>query len=383
MATPAAIFRAKTNCMKSWRPLNPPSNRDRLELYALHKQSVSGDAPTITTDDDSKSRSVANKAKLSAWMSKRGLAQGDAMTAYVEECDRQLRVYGSRDNTNGSEQATSEATSETDTGTSSPPNIQCNTQGNSPMGGEAVTTTENVLLCPRGLAAIPLLCAAASESRSAYLARLQVTSVSNGWWAKQEPLCLEVSNPLSIPEKLIIALAAHVEKLSLVVSNYMGQGHAVSIMSPRVLQAFLWPIHNVLLCTWITLILTTTFLGSIAIMCQTLLFGAKRTNAPLMSLFAEEVQPLACAVETLVEEHQVVGVRVTGLALMPMMMLCDFTTSVVVERVGILVGSLMFVGMGVCSWWYWICVLPWLTVCSLCLAVMSGWCFGLIELAGN
>ena len=37
-----------------------------------------------------------------------------------------------------------------------------------------------VLLCPRGLAAIPLLCAAASESRSAYLARLQVTHPSNG-----------------------------------------------------------------------------------------------------------------------------------------------------------------------------------------------------------
>lgn len=37
-----------------------------------------------------------------------------------------------------------------------------------------------MLLCPRGLAAVPLLCAAASESRSAYLARLQVTHPSNG-----------------------------------------------------------------------------------------------------------------------------------------------------------------------------------------------------------
>ena len=68
--------------------------------------------------------------------------------------------------------------------------------------------------------------------------------------------------------------------------------------------------------------------------------------------------------------------------LMPLMMLCNVATSVM-GRVGILLGSFVFVGMGVCSWWYWLCVLPWLAVCGLCLAVMSGWCFGLIELAGN
>ena len=64
------------------------------------------------------------------------------------------------------------------------------------------------------------------------------------WWAKQEPLCLEIDHPLSIPEKLLIGLASRVEGISLVLSNYMGDGRAVSIMSPRVLQAFLWPLHN-------------------------------------------------------------------------------------------------------------------------------------------
>ena len=119
-------------------------------------------------------------------------------------------------------------------------------------------------------------------------------------------------------------------------------------------------------------------------MCQTILFGAKRTNAPLGRLFMEEVHPAARAVESLCEQHQVIGVRVSGLVLMPLMMTCDFVTSVVVAKVGsILVGSLVFVGMGMFSWWYWICVLPWLAVCGLCLAVMSGWCFGLIELAGS
>jgi len=40
-----------------------------------------------------------------------------------------------------------------------------------------------------------------------------------------------VENPLSIPEKLIIALATYVERVSLILSNYMGEGRAVSIMS--------------------------------------------------------------------------------------------------------------------------------------------------------
>lgn len=84
--TLASTFRAKTNSMKSWRPRNPPSNRDRLELYALHKQSVSGDAPA-TDDDVSSSSSVADKAKLAAWRTKRGMTQADAMQRYVEECE--------------------------------------------------------------------------------------------------------------------------------------------------------------------------------------------------------------------------------------------------------------------------------------------------------
>ena len=80
----------------------------------------------------------------------------------------------------------------------------------------------------------------------------------------------------------------------------------------------------------------------------------------------------ARAVESLCKEHQVIGVRVAGLTLMPLMMLCGFVTSVV-GRVGMLVGSLVFVGMCVCSRWYWICMLLWLAVRGLYLAVMSVW----------
>ncbi|KAL7501787.1 hypothetical protein ACHAWX_000356, partial [Stephanocyclus meneghinianus] len=366
MSTPAATFRAKTNFMKTWRPQSPPSNRDRLELYALHKQAVSGDAPI---KNDSPDASVADKAKLSAWRSKRGLSQSDAMQQYVNECDRQIRVYGTRDagETNGG--ASMEAGNASREGAGSAPQTPF-TNAATPQNTPANLNDEddnNVLLCPRGLAAIPLLCAAASESRTAYLARLQVTAPNNGWWAKQEPLCLEMNNPLSFPEKLIIGLAEQVEKVSLLVGNFLGDGHAVSTISPRVVQAFLWPVHNIFLALWILWILTCTYLGSVAIMSQTLLFGAKRTNTPLGRVFLEEINPSARAVETLCEQHQTIGVRLTGLVLMPLMMLCDFSNSVV-NQAGILAGSLFFVLMGLLTWWYWICVLPWLAMCGVSVA---------------
>eukprot|EP01082_Thalassiosira_pseudonana_P012891 g12639.t1 g12639 contig6:2325060-2326593(+) len=390
MATPAATFRAKTNFMKSWKPRSPPSNRDRLELYALHKQSVSGDAPSKDPPD----ASVADKAKIAAWRNKRGMSQADAMQRYVEECDRQIRVYGSRDagasspasvngiNGGGGGATPMEAggTSKEGSASQTTPMYNNTTPQNTPANADY--NEDGVLLCPRGLAAIPLLCAAASESRSAYLSRLAVTPPTNGWWSKQEPLCLEMNNPLSIPEKLIIGLAVQVENISLLVGNLMGDGHAVSAISPRVAQAFLWPVHNIFLSIWILWILTCTYLGSVVMMSQTLLFGAKRTNTPLGRLFLEEINPSARAVESLCEQHQTIGVRLTGLSLMPLMMLCDLANSVV-ARVGILVGSVVFVSMGFFTWWYWICVLPWLAMCAISVAVMSGWCFGLIELSSS
>jgi len=338
--------------MKSWKPQRPPSNRDRLELYALHKQSVSGDAPT----SDPPSASVADKAKLNAWRAKMGLSQQEAMEAYVVECERQVGLYGTRDDgsrssaggggnsgsgasTSQQQQTNQQQQQAAPTSTQSTPMYHSTTPQNTPAAQNNASNNndDGVLLCPRGLAAIPLLCAAASESRSAYLARLQVTHPSNGWWAKQEPLCLEVN---------------------------------------------LWPVHNVFLSIWILWFLICTYLGSIVSMSQTLLFGAKRTNTPLGRLFLEEILPAARAVESLCEQHQTISVRMSGLALMPMMILCDVANGVV-GRLGILVGSVAFVGMGACGWWYWLCVLPWLAVCSVCLAVMSGWCFGLIELSGN
>eukprot|EP00339_Tiarina_fusa_P003385 CAMPEP_0117067906 /NCGR_PEP_ID=MMETSP0472-20121206/47551_1 /TAXON_ID=693140 ORGANISM="Tiarina fusus, Strain LIS" /NCGR_SAMPLE_ID=MMETSP0472 /ASSEMBLY_ACC=CAM_ASM_000603 /LENGTH=105 /DNA_ID=CAMNT_0004789673 /DNA_START=23 /DNA_END=336 /DNA_ORIENTATION=- len=85
-----ATFRARAVFMKSWKSASTPSNRDRLELYAWHKQAVSGDAPaTFST-----AASAAERAKYQSWRSKSGTNQADAMRAYLQESDRQLRVYG-------------------------------------------------------------------------------------------------------------------------------------------------------------------------------------------------------------------------------------------------------------------------------------------------
>ena len=88
----AAAFRAKVEAMKAWRPASAVSNRDRLELFALHKQAVAGDAPSQGKGGGGGRGGDRQKAK--AWRAKRGMGQAEAMSAYVAECDRQVRVYG-------------------------------------------------------------------------------------------------------------------------------------------------------------------------------------------------------------------------------------------------------------------------------------------------
>ncbi len=45
--------------------------------------------------------SVANRAKIAAWRVKQGMPKMEAMLRYADECDRQLRVYGTRDTGDG------------------------------------------------------------------------------------------------------------------------------------------------------------------------------------------------------------------------------------------------------------------------------------------
>ena len=82
MSSLKAEFLAKASSMKQWSPSSPPSNRDRLELYALHKQAAAGDCDKPAPNKENK----ADKGKWSAWKSKAGLSQVCAFHSNFRLC---------------------------------------------------------------------------------------------------------------------------------------------------------------------------------------------------------------------------------------------------------------------------------------------------------
>lgn len=364
--TTVAEFRSKVAHMKNWRPASTPSNRDRLELYALHKQVVSSDCPQQTP---SKSLSPAEKAKLNSWRTKRGLSQSQAMNAYILEADRQLLVYGE---------------SATTTPTNTPAGEENNDSGSrSAMSG-------SVMLTPRGLAAIPLLCAAASESRHAYLTRLAcTTNANNGWWRRQEPLCADPGSLSALPEIIVLTMAGFLERASLYVQMDPKARSVLDTVSvgPGVVQSLVWPMHNFLLVIWILVIFLSTLTGSSLITAKTMFLGSKRTGVSLESIFSQEIRPCKTCVDSLTDTHQAVCVRMMGLALYPLGILCEFSDSLKSKiplnaSAQVFIASGMYVVCAAVCWWYWFWVLPVVSLIGLTIAFNTGWCFGLIELSG-
>jgi len=339
-STMTAAFRTKANQMKSWKPQSTPSNRDRLELYALHKQAVSGDAPVNVPVG---ANSVSDKAKYQAWRGKQGISQDEAMARYIEECDRQIRVYG-----NIPQNPTSSNTGGTSSG---------------PVSGTHM---------PRGLAAIPLLCAAAAESRTAYLRRMANLTPRTAWWSRQESLCATPGTIWSFPETCIITAASLVETGSLMC------GDVIPIVPVTVLRSLLWPIHNCFLSIWMAFILVFTALGSGFLSLQTILFGARRTGISLEQIWVEEIRPTVNAANSLCEAHQPMSTRLVGLALIPFGILVGLT-EIVLSFTGVLFGSLSYTAIYCMFTWYWFFVMPWMAVCLLWAAGISGIFFALIE----
>jgi len=340
-------------------------NRDRLELYALHKQAVSSDAPQ---PQPNQKQSPAEKAKLNAWGTKRGLNQSQAMSAYILEADRQLLVYG--------------------TSTSTTPTNTPAGEGDENVSFSGASTS--VLLTPRGLAAVPLLCAAASESRKAYLARLGNTAHSgNGWWMRQEPLCSDPGSLAALPELIVLTLAVFIEKASLYVQMDPGIRRLLDGLhvGPGVIQSLVWPMHNVLLAVWMLVIFLSTLTGSALVTLKTMFLGSNRTGVSLESVFSQEIRPCKNCAASLVEAHQAASVRLLGLALYPLGFLCNLSDTLG-TRIASNSGTQLFAASGIyvaCAamfWWYWFFVLPWTAVVGLTIAFNTGWCFGLIELAG-
>ena len=365
-AATASEFRAKVTQMKNWIPNRTPTNRDRLELYACHKQAVASDAPD--TIQPNKSSSPAERAKYNAWKTKKGMSQSQAMTAYIIEANRQIQLYGT-------------APSVTPTNTPA--------ESSNDNSDNASLSTNTVLLTPRGLAAVPLLCAAASESRSSYLKRLESNAVSgeSGWWMRQEPLCGDPGTVFSLPETIILTIAILVERLSLYLLSVSSKQTLDTLaLRPAVVQSLLWPLHNILLVVWIKVIFLSTLTSSSILSLKTMLLGSKRTGISLDSIFSQEIRPCKRGTASLCAAHQAATVRFLGLILYPLGIICNFADRVMVtvpfgQQTGLLLGSGTFLVASFMLWWYWYLFLPWVTMAGVFTAVCTGWCFALIELA--
>ncbi len=361
----ASEFRAKVTQMKNWIPHKAPTNRDRLELYAFHKQAVASDAPE--TIQPNKSSSPAERAKYNAWKTKRGMSQSKAMTAYIIEAERQIQLYG---------------TAPSVTPTNTPQESRDNSDS-------ASVSTNTVLLTPRGLAAVPLLCAAAAESRKSYLRRLEsnVSSGENGWWMRQEPLCGDIGTVFALPETIVLTIAILVERFSLfLLSNPSRNTLHKFALRPAVVQSLLWPLHNTLLAVWIKIIFLSTLTSSSVLILKTILLGSKRTGVSLECIFTQEIRPCRRGTGSLCASHQAATVRFLGLVLYPLGMMCNFADRVraivpLGQQSGLLFGSGAFFLASVMLWWYWYLVLPWITLVGVFSSLCTGWCFALIELA--
>ena len=425
-----------------------PKNRDRLELYALHRQAVSGDAPTISAGNNQQ-WNATDRAKYNAWKSKAGLSTTSAMQQYIQEADRQVRVYGTSPtsvqskNSHGSNDASQEQQQ------------QRHHQSHAHPAPPPPPPTS------RGLAAIPLLCAAASEQRISYLRRIQSTSYYNAWWKRQEPLLAPPFTVLAIPEHVLLYIATCVETISLYVtytpvtneaSSTPGTGHSKNTSTstadtnnntalssstktntsntngramnagninttfiPHVvgvtIQSYLWPFHNVLLSTWMTVILVY-MITSTSIQCMsTILLGSRRTGTTLHTIYYEQIIFISQSIYTIMESHQPVSVRCIGLLFLPYTFLLRIlrtinptltttssatpesqtqpptdTSSSSNSNSSLLVSCSVYsilIGM---TMWYWIWLVPCVVIFGMdyiCSILLLGPCFATIELASQ
>jgi len=342
-------FRSKVSFMKGWKPENIPSNRDRLELYALHKQAIGGDAPNTFSSN----ASLAEKSRYQAWKNKRGLSPEQAMASYCAECDRQVRVYG------GSNVASTPQTPVT----TPEETVDCRNGGSNDKA-------------PRGISAIPLLCAAAAESRVAYLRRLSRSDMTNAWWSRQEALCGTPGTIATLPETLLLGFASLIEYISMSSKEFIP-------LPDTVVQSFLWPLHNISLGLWILVILIYTAIGGALHMTTTILWGSRRTGLSLSKIWDDEITPTYQTIKSLSQSHHPIGIRLISLLVWPYTLLAEGLCLGMAEPLGgTLVNALVYTGAMLLTWWYWILTVPSFAFFTTTGAFWSGFCFAAIELAG-
>ena len=370
--TLVGAFREKVKLMQTWKPGSTPSNRDRLELYAYHKVAVSGDAPSSLSN----SANAAERAKYQAWRSKSGKSQEDSMRLYVQEADRQLRVYGSaavpipHSNTYHTNQE------------SMSPNVNSRTPQTTPANNNAGESS-SVSNTPRGIAAIPLLCAAVAESRKAYLRRLGQTSIETAWWKRQESLCAPPGSLTALPESFLLSIARFIEHITLTPPGHGGGGGVMlgggGVNVRNLIASFCWPLHKCLLVCWMLIILYITTFRSALNTCGIIVWGSRRTGLSLNREWIEIIPLVGHSIQIMCESHQPLTCRLVGLMLLPFSSLVSFINRTITNIT--LASSSMILILCV-TWWYWLLTIPFLMGTLLCTAFSVGFCFVLIEFAG-
>jgi len=341
--------------MRKWVPSNPPSNRDRLELYALHKQAAAGDCEV----DKPTNKGAAEKAKWQAWKTKAGLSQAEAMSRYITECDRQIRVYGSK---SGPSTSTME-TSTPDVTATSPP-------------AENPNTPPTTLL--KGIDSVPLLATAASEPQTSYMQRLAIMNANQSWWRGQSPLC---SNSTAEPsfsskiESVIISIGAFFERQALA-------GHSIGPITPTSIHAAVYPIHVLLLTYWIVIVYLLTIPTTFYLVVKTMLLGSNSTGVTLSQLIEYTITPTSTTASMIMNDTKhSLPPRAVGLALTPLCIITDVTISTYAVA-GDIPGALMYCFGVLITWWYWVFVLPWLSIAMGWVGVAYSGCCAIVETAG-
>jgi hypothetical protein len=318
---------------------------------------------------------AAEKAKYNAWRNKAGIDAETAMRNYIQEAERQVRAYGYA--------------------------VAIPNQSHSQS--QPATTTTPPHPTNRGLAAIPLLCAAASEQREAYLRRIQNTHPNAAWWKRQEPLTATPGSIPAIPETLLLTVASWIEFLSIRVNP--NEQFQCPIVITAVLQSYFWPLHNAFLAVWMGWILIASIIAGTYELARTILFGSRRTGRTLSSTWNDEIVFASNSVYTLTESHQPISARVTGLVLQPLPWIVSILQAILGgggasnsnsnnisnnnnnnnhNNYNPLWMSTTFVIITMGSWWYWCIVLPWFfIVIMLGTSLILGNCFALIELAAH
>jgi hypothetical protein len=249
---------------------------------------------------------------------------------------------------------------------------------------------------PRGVAAVPLLCAAASESFESYKIRVfhnrsiinnnnnnnnnsssnsnnndasSSNSSSNNWWRQQEPLCADPGTPLAFPEHLVLGIARKMEDW---MYTYMN----------TTLVAASFPLHNVLIAIWILFIYICTFVGSATIVTKTVLLGPQRVGAgSIQDLFQQTILPLGASTLTLTHPRQALSVRTIGMLLMPLRYICQISTNIADSSNAMVLGASFYIWSGVMTWFYWLSFLPWASVGMIWVSFMISACYAVIQVA--